>query len=288
MGLLHRGLATLDLPVLERLIDAWRTDNRARVDAWSAWLARAARRVRRAPRSGSWAPRWPARWSSSACRRQGLGRLRDVTQAAMFALGAARFAIPTSAAMAGYAFAWAEARSSAAMRLSRSARARASACSRRRRPRSPSGRRARARSPTTTSWRRPRRPGAWRARCTRPSTQPVVPVMRAHDQQHPCASASAALSARARPRWCDALCKRCATATTSPSSPTTSTPRKTPQFLMRSGALAARAHHRRRDRRLPAHGDPRRRLDQPRRGRRADRSASPGSTWCSSRAAATT
>ena len=40
-----------------------------------------------------------------------------VTQAAMFALGAARFAIPTSAAMAGYAFAWAEATPSGAVRL---------------------------------------------------------------------------------------------------------------------------------------------------------------------------
>ena len=39
------------------------------------------------------------------------------------------------------------------------------------------------------------------------------------------------------------------------------------QFLVRNDALAARAHHRRRDRRLPAYGDPRGRLDQPR-GRR--------------------
>src|SRR4051794_33827141 len=39
LGLLNHTLATLDLPVLERLIDAWRTDNRERVDAWSAWLA---------------------------------------------------------------------------------------------------------------------------------------------------------------------------------------------------------------------------------------------------------
>ena len=37
------------------------------------------------------------------------------------------------------------------------------------------------------------------------------------------------------------------------------------EFLTRAGALRAGAHHGRRDRRLPAHGDPRGRLDQPRR-----------------------
>src|SRR5262249_11976093 len=40
-----------------------------------------------------------------------------VTQAAMFALAAARYAIPTSAALAGYAFAWAETTTSSALRL---------------------------------------------------------------------------------------------------------------------------------------------------------------------------
>ena len=38
------------------------------------------------------------------------------------------------------------------------------------------------------------------------------------------------------------------------------------QFLVRNEALAAGAHHRRGDRRLPAHRDPRGRLDQPRGG----------------------
>ena len=40
------------------------------------------------------------------------------------------------------------------------------------------------------------------------------------------------------------------------------------EFLVRSGSLDARAHHRRRDRRLPAHRDPRRCLDESRRRRR--------------------
>jgi len=118
LGLLHSGLATLDLPVLERLIDAWRTDNRPRVDAWSAWLAacRSTRETRAEEKQlgsalaralGAIGVREAREWEGSA----------HVTQAAMFALGAARFAIPTSAALAGYAFAWAESTTSAAVRL---------------------------------------------------------------------------------------------------------------------------------------------------------------------------
>ena len=118
LGLLHHGVGTLDLPVLERLIDAWRTDNLARVDAWSAWLAacRPTRETRAEERQ----------LGSALARALGAIGVRDaagweacahVTQAAMFALGAARFAIPTSAALAGYAFAWAEATTSAAVRL---------------------------------------------------------------------------------------------------------------------------------------------------------------------------
>src|SRR6185503_3206826 len=118
LGLLHHGVGTLDLPVLERLIDAWRTDNLARVDAWSAWLAacRPTRETRAEERQ----------LGSALARALGAIGVRDaagweacahVTQAAMFALGAARFAIPTSAALAGYAFAWAEATTSEAVRL---------------------------------------------------------------------------------------------------------------------------------------------------------------------------
>jgi urease accessory protein len=118
LGLLGHAMTTLDLPVLERLIDAWRADDRKRVDAWSAWLAacrptretRAEERQLGAALSRALAAigvRDAAGWESR----------EDVTQAAMFALAAARYAIPTSAAMAGYAFAWAEATTSAAVRL---------------------------------------------------------------------------------------------------------------------------------------------------------------------------
>jgi urease accessory protein len=41
----------------------------------------------------------------------------DVSYAAMFALGAARWHIPLALAMQGYAFAWVEAQTSAAVRL---------------------------------------------------------------------------------------------------------------------------------------------------------------------------
>ena len=47
-------------------------------------------------------------------------------------------------------------------------------------------------------------------------------------------------------------------------SPTTSTRRRTPEFLVRRGAPGAGAGDRGGDRRLPAHGDPRGRLGQPR------------------------
>ena len=59
-------------------------------------------------------------------------------------------------------------------------------------------------------------------------------------------------------------------------------------FLLRNGGAAGRADPRGRDRLLPAHRDPRRHLRQPRRRRGPRGAASARSTWCSSRAAATT
>jgi len=118
LGLLAHTLTTLDLPVLERLIDAWRADDLARVDAWSVWLAacRPTRETRAEERQlGAALSRALA--AIGVREAEGWESREDVTQAAMFALAAARFAIPTSAAMAGYAFAWAEATTSAAVRL---------------------------------------------------------------------------------------------------------------------------------------------------------------------------
>jgi urease accessory protein len=118
LGLLRHGVATLDLPVLERLIDAWRTDNHERVDAWSAWLAacRPTRETRAEERQlGAALARALA--AVGVRDAEGWEARAHVTQAAMFALAAARYTIPTAAALAGYAFAWAEATTSAAVRL---------------------------------------------------------------------------------------------------------------------------------------------------------------------------
>ena len=118
LGLLEHTLASLDLPVLERLIDAWRADDPKRVDAWTAWLAacRPTRETRAEERQlGAGLSR--ALVAVGVTDAAGWEAREDVTQAAMFALATARYAIPTSAALAGYAFAWAEATTSAAVRL---------------------------------------------------------------------------------------------------------------------------------------------------------------------------
>jgi urease accessory protein len=118
LGLLRHTMATLDLPVLERLIEAWRADDRKRVDSWTAWLAacRPTRETRAEERQlgAALARALAALGVSDAV---GWEAREDVTQAAMFALATARYAIPTSAALAGYAFAWAGATTSAAVRL---------------------------------------------------------------------------------------------------------------------------------------------------------------------------
>jgi urease accessory protein len=118
LGLLEHSLATLDLPILERLIDAWRADDRRRVDEWTAWLAacRPTRETRAEERQlGAALARALA--AIGVADAAGWEAREDATQAALFALAAARYAIPTAAALAGYAFAWAEATTSAAVRL---------------------------------------------------------------------------------------------------------------------------------------------------------------------------
>jgi urease accessory protein len=118
LGLLEASFATLDLPVLARLTAAWRSDDRAAASRWSAWLqaCRPTQETRAEDRQlGAALARvleavgieGAAPWMIRA----------DVTHAAMFALATARFAIPTAAALGGYAFSWAEALTSAAVRL---------------------------------------------------------------------------------------------------------------------------------------------------------------------------
>jgi urease accessory protein len=118
LGLLESSFATLDLPVLARLITAWRAGDAATVERWSAWLAacRPTREIRAEDRQlgaalarvlGALGIDDAAAWTTRM----------HVTHASMFALGAVRFGVPIEAALAGHAFAWAEAITSAAVRL---------------------------------------------------------------------------------------------------------------------------------------------------------------------------
>jgi urease accessory protein len=118
LGLLESSFATLDLPVLARLIAAWRNGDVASVERWSAWLAacRPTREIRAEDRQlGAALARVlvaldleeAAPWTTRTY----------VTHAAMFALAAVRFEVPIEAALAGHAFSWAEAITSAAVRL---------------------------------------------------------------------------------------------------------------------------------------------------------------------------
>lgn len=118
LGLLESSLATLDLPVLARLTDAWTAGDDAGASRWSAWLlaCRPTREARAEDRQlgaalartlGAIGIEAAAGWASRA----------DVTHAAMFALATSHFAIPVGPALAGYAFSWAEAVTSAAVRL---------------------------------------------------------------------------------------------------------------------------------------------------------------------------
>jgi urease accessory protein len=118
LGMLASGFGTLDLPLLFRFMTAWRAGDAAPIDRWSAWLcaSRGTREARAEDRQlgvafarvllalgiADAAP-WAVR--------------DDASHAAMFALAAARFAVPPHAAAVGYAFAWAETLVGAAVRL---------------------------------------------------------------------------------------------------------------------------------------------------------------------------
>ena len=78
-----------------------------------------------------------------------------------------------------------------------------------------------------------------------------------------CASASAARSARARPRCSRCCARRCATRYDLVAITNDIYTKEDQRLLTVSRCAAGRTHHGRGDRRLPAHGDPRRRIDQP-------------------------
>jgi urease accessory protein len=118
LGLLEHSFATLDLPVLARLTDAARIGDTPAVERWSIWLlaSRPTRETRAEDRQlGAALARTLA--ALGVDEAAPWVERSDVTHAAMFALAAARFGIPTQTALAGYAFAWAETLTSAAVRL---------------------------------------------------------------------------------------------------------------------------------------------------------------------------
>jgi urease accessory protein len=118
LGLLGSSFATLDLPVLARLTTAWNADDLAGVGRWSAWLL-ACRPTREARAEDRQLGTALARVLEAVGIEEAAPWMirADVTHAAMFALATARFSIPVSGALAGYAFSWAEAITSAAVRL---------------------------------------------------------------------------------------------------------------------------------------------------------------------------
>lgn len=118
LGLLESSFGTLDLPVLARLIVAWRAGDRAVVERWSVWLAacRPARELRAEDRQLGAAL---ARVLETLGVREARGWTTHahVTHATMFALAAVHFEVPLPAALSGHAFSWAEAVTGAAVRL---------------------------------------------------------------------------------------------------------------------------------------------------------------------------
>ncbi len=118
LGLLRWSFATLDMPVLGRLMRAWRDADALGVARWSRWLlaCRPTRELRAEDRQlgGALARVLEGLGVAEAA---GWGRRADATHATMFALAAVRFGVGPAAAVAGAAFAWAEAVTAAAVRL---------------------------------------------------------------------------------------------------------------------------------------------------------------------------
>jgi urease accessory protein len=118
LGLLGASFARLDLPVLARLHRAWGAEDEEGAGWWSAFLlaSRPASELRAEDRHlGTALGRVLDGWGIAEAGRW--ARRPDVTYAAMFALGAVRGGAPLAAALAAFAFAWAEAQTSAAVRL---------------------------------------------------------------------------------------------------------------------------------------------------------------------------
>jgi urease accessory protein len=118
LGLLANSVGTLDLPVLLRLMRAFAEGDQAGAVAWSDFLF--------ACRGSSELQAEDHHLGTALAKvLVTTGAIANVdwpddpgpTYVAMFALGAARWAVPAAAAATGYAFAWTEAQVGAATRL---------------------------------------------------------------------------------------------------------------------------------------------------------------------------
>ncbi|MET0656789.1 MAG: urease accessory protein UreF [Steroidobacteraceae bacterium] len=122
-GVACAGLATLDLPVLARLHDAWSQDSAGEVSRWSALLiaSRETEELRAEDRHlGAALAKLLGEFELSASRRSLLGQLRaerTTAYATSFALAAVHWGISPDQAMTTYAWTWVENQTLAAVKL---------------------------------------------------------------------------------------------------------------------------------------------------------------------------
>jgi urease accessory protein len=118
LGLLGHGVGTLELPVLLRLMQAFSAGDLDAAYAWNDFLfaCRGSAELQAEERHLGGAM---AKVLANAGASPGIAWSREPgpTYVAMFALGAAHWNIPMTAAASGYAFAWTEAQVGAATRL---------------------------------------------------------------------------------------------------------------------------------------------------------------------------
>ncbi|MET0657516.1 MAG: urease accessory UreF family protein [Steroidobacteraceae bacterium] len=122
-GVAGAGLATLDLPVLARLHDAWSEDSAGAVARWSALLiaSRETEELRAEDRHlGGALAKLVGEFELSATRRSVLGKLhaaRTTAYATAFALATVHWGIERDQALTTYAWTWVENQTLAAVKL---------------------------------------------------------------------------------------------------------------------------------------------------------------------------
>jgi urease accessory protein len=117
---LHVGLARADLPLVAAAFDAWKRDDRARIDTLNAWMlaTRETSELRRqAEQMGRSLAEWLRLEAGDDPRRAALAALRPAPSwPVAFALAAARSGCGARDALLAFAFSWAENMVSAAVK----------------------------------------------------------------------------------------------------------------------------------------------------------------------------